>query len=481
MTGQPVTGQPDTGQPVSSKPVSSKPASSKPSSGTAGPDLLAIAIQVAGDAGPGEQIEAYVSRSRSVTVRAHGGEVESLSVAEPAGVGIRVVVDGRQGFAHCGSLDEAVVRQTLADARDNARFSEPDEFAGVAHPDGMSFVPAPFDPAAVDALDTAAKVAMALELERATINRDPRVRSVRTAMYGDGVGEAAVATSTGIAATDRSAEAYLSVAALATDDSGTTAAGSVDAARDPRSLSVAMVADDAVDRAVRMLGAGPVPSTRLAVVFEPRLAATLLSLLAGTLTGERVAKGRSLFADRVGESIASPLLTLVDDPTDPRSLSASSCDGEGLATRRMELVANGVLQGFMHNTWTARRLGAVSTGSAVRGYRSTPGVGAVALAMAPGLLGHDELVADIDHGLLVQSLTGLHSGVNTVSGDVSVGAEGFMIRNGVVAEPVREITLASTLQRMLAGIVAVGSDLEWRPGGSAAATIVVGEMSLGGS
>jgi PmbA protein len=194
-----------------------------------------------------------------------------------------------------------------------------------------------------------------------------------------------------------------------------------------------------------------------------------------------VAKGRSLYADRVGESIASSLLTLVDDPTDPRSLSASSCDGEGLATRRTDLVVDGVLQGFMHNTWTARRLGAVSTGSAVRGYRSTPGVGAVALAMVPGSSTHDELVAGIDHGLLVQSLTGLHSGVNTVSGDVSVGAEGFMIRNGVVAEPVREITLASTLQRMLAGIVAVGSDLEWRPGGSAASTIVVGEMSLGGS
>lgn len=444
-------------------------------------DLLGLAQRVAAEAGPGEQVEAYVSRSRSVTVRAHGGEVESLSVAEPAGVGIRVVVDGRQGFAHCGSLDDAVVRQTLADARDNARFAEPDEFAGVAHPDGVPLVAAPFDPSVVDALDTSAKVALALELERATTSRDPRVRNVRTAMYGDGVGEAAVATSTGIAVIDRSAEAYLSVAALATDDSGTTAAGSVDAARDPATLNVAMVADDAVGRAVRMLGAGPVPSTRLAVVFEPRLAATLLGLLAGTLTGERVAKGRSLYADRVGESIASSLLTLVDDPTDRRSLSASSCDGEGLATRRTDLVVDGVLQGFMHNTWTARRLGAASTGSAVRGYRSTPGVGAVALAMVAGSSTHDELVAGIDHGLLVQSLTGLHSGVNTVSGDVSVGAEGFMIRNGVVAEPVREITLASTLQRMLAGIVAVGSDLEWRPGGTAASTIVVGEMSLGGS
>jgi PmbA protein len=304
---------------------------------------------------------------------------------------------------------------------------------------------------------------------------------VRTAAYGDGVGAAALATSTGIAVWSRSASAGLSVSALGVDASGTTVGGSSDAARDPAVLDVARVAGEAVQRATRMLGAGPVPSCRLAVVFEPRLAATLLHLLAGTLSGERLVKGRSLFADRHGDAIASPLLTLVDDPTDLRSLAADAHDGEGLATRRTTLVRAGLLEAFLHNSWTARRLGTRSTASAVRGYRSTPGVGAVALAMAPGTGTHDDLVAGIEHGLLVQSLTGLHSGVNTVSGDVSVGAEGMMIRNGQLAEPVREVTLASTLQRMLLGITAVGADLEWLPGGTGAATVVIGEMSLGGS
>lgn len=444
-------------------------------------DLLALADRVVAHCRPGEQLEVFVARSRSVTVRAHAGQVESLSVAEPAGVGIRVVVDGRQGFAHCGSLDESVVRATLDDARDNARFAEPDPYAGLASPDGVAAVAPPYDPAAIDAVTTADKVAMALALERATTTADPRVTTVRTAIYGDGVGEVAVATSTGIRSADCGADAYLSVAALANDDTGTTVGGGVGVSRNPGDLDVDAVAADAVGRAVRMLGAGPVPSTRLAVVFEPRLAATVLGLLAGTLSAERVAKGRSLFADRVGEPIASPLLCMVDDPTDPRSLGAQACDGEGLATRRTELVRDGVLQGFLHNTWTARRLGAASTASAVRGYRSTPGVGAHALAMVAGTGTHDELVAGIDHGLLVQSLTGLHSGVNAVSGDVSVGAEGIMIRNGQLAEPVREVTLASTLQRMLLAIEAVGGDLEWQPGGTGSATIVVGEMSLGGS
>jgi PmbA protein len=145
------------------------------------------------------------------------------------------------------------------------------------------------------------------------------------------------------------------------------------------------------------------------------------------------------------------------------------------------LVRNGVLEGFLHNSWTARRLRTHSTASAVRGVRSTPGVGARALAMTPGEGTFDELVADVGHGLVVQSLVGLHSGVNPVSGDVSVGAEGLLVRDGVIGAPVREVTLASTLQRMLSGITAVGSDLQWLPGGSAAATIVIGEMSLGGT
>jgi PmbA protein len=446
-----------------------------------GQDLLGLAERIVAGAGPGEQVEAYVARSRSTSVRVHGGEVESLTVAEPAGAGIRVIVDGRQGFAHCGTLDEEVLRATLAEARDNARFAEPDPWAGLADPDGVVRVVPDEDTSAVEAMTSDARVALALDLERRTTTKDPRVTTVRTATYGDAVGAAALASTTGIAVWSRSASAGLSVAALAKDDSGTTTGGSGDASRHPGELDVARVADEAVQRATQMLGAGPVPSCRLAVVFEPRLAVTLLGLLAGTLSGEALVKGRSLFADRQGEPIASPLMTLVDDPTDLRSLASSPYDDEGLATRRNVLVRDGVLETFLHNTWTARRLGTASTASAVRGVRSTPGVGASALAVTPGQGTLDELIAGIDHGLLVQSLTGLHSGVNMVSGDVSVGAEGILIRNGALAEPVREVTLASTLQRMLLGITAVGADIEWLPGGDAASTIVIGEMSLSGN
>jgi PmbA protein len=246
-------------------------------------------------------------------------------------------------------------------------------------------------------------------------------------------------------------------------------------------LDLAEAATEAVDRATRLLGARQPPTERVTIVLEPRLAATLLGIAASTLTGDRVVKGRSPFADRVGEAIAAPLLTLVDDPTDPRSFGADTHDGEGLATRANPLIEGGVLRGFLHDTYTGRRTGGASTASAVRSYRSGPAPGVQALAVTPGDRSPDDLLAGVERGLFVQSFTGLHSGVNPVSGDFSVGADGLLIRDGARAEPVREVTLASTLQRLLLGIEAVGNDLEWRPGGTAAATLVIGDVAMSGS
>lgn len=443
-------------------------------------DLLALAARVADQARPGEQVEAFVARSTSTTVRAYGGEVESLTQASSSGAGVRVVVDHREGFAYAGTLDEQAVQEALEEARDNARFGEPDEFNGLAEPDGVEPLPLELWPKGLPDVPTAEKVSLALELERATTGRDPRVKGVRVAMYSDGLGEAAVATSTGIRVWDRSGTSYLMVQALATQDGETQIAGGLSVGRELTELSVDEAADDAVLRSTRLLGSTKPPTQRVTLVLEPRMTATILGLIGGMLNGDAVLKGRSPFANRVGEAIAAPLLTFVDDPTDGRSLGADTYDGEGLARRRNALVSDGVLQGFLQNTYTGRRSGTASTGSAARGVSSTPGVSAAALAVAPGAGTHEELVGAVATGLLVTSMAGLHSGVNPVSGDFSVGVEGLMVRDGAVAEPIREATIASTLQRLLLDISAVGADLEWLPDGTGGVTLVIPDVALSG-
>jgi PmbA protein len=448
-------------------------------------ELLELAEKVAGAAAAGEQVEAFVGRSTSTGVKVHGGEIESLTQATSAGIGVRVVRDGRQGFAWAGSLDDAVIADVLAEARDNATYAQPEEWVGLAEPDGVA-------PAAIDlwrdelgAMRTERKIDLALELELAVRARDPRITGVRTAQWGDGAGEGAVATSTGIAVAGRSTHCTLAVLALASDGDETKTGHGVSVGREPGEIDLNEAAADAADRATRLLGAVQPASGTVTLVLEPRMAATVLGIVAGTLNGESVLKGRSPFAERIGEPIASPLVTLVDDPTDPLSLGADSHDGEGLATRRVPLVEAGVLQGYLHNTMTGRRAGVPSTASAVRGYRSTPGVGAQALAIATGTGvgaggGLDDLIAGVDHGVLVQSMTGIHSGVNPVSGDFSVGVEGLMLRGGARAEPVREATVASTLQRLLLDVAAVGSEREWTPGGTGSAALVIPGVTLSG-
>ena len=262
---------------------------------------------------------------------------------------------------------------------------------------------------------------------------------------------------------------------------GTQTGYGYDVGRHPDELDVAKAAGDAAHRATRLLGARKPASRRLTVVFDPRVTSSLLGVVGSALSGESVLKGRSMFVGHEGEDVAVPLLTLVDDPTDAAAYGATRFDAEGLATRRNVLVEDGVLRGFLHNAYTGRRAGLASNGCAVRaGFKSTPGAGSRALSLVPGERSHEQLLADVDEGLLVQSVSGLHSGVNATSGDFSVGVQGLMVRNGELAEPIREATVASALQDLLRSVLAVGSDLEWLPGGAAGVSLVVGDVMLSG-
>ncbi len=424
-------------------------------------------------------------RSRDVDVKVFGGEVESLSTAEVEGVGVRVIVDGRQGYAWAGTLDPEVIAETVEEARDNAAFGAPDESYALATPSDAEGVDAPTldlwrDD--VGSTPTSAKVALALELEAATRAADPRVRGVESASYGDAAVEAAVANSLGLEATTSRTVCSCSAFAMAGEGSATQTGSGFSAGRSFGEIDVTVAATDAAERAVRLLGATQIPSAKLPVVFDPLVTRSVLALIGGALSGEAIVKGRSLFVGREGEVVAGPGITLVDDPTLADAFGAATHDAEGVPTRRVALISAGRLDAFLHNVYTARRAGARTTGSAVRGgFKSPPGVGARALHLEPGPLSADEILASVSEGLYVQSVSGLHSGTNPVSGDFSVGAVGLVVRNGEFAEPVREVTIASTLQRMLHDVVQVGADLTWLPGGAAGMTLLVDEMSVSGA
>lgn len=445
-------------------------------------ELLAVAERVLDMAAPGEQVEVVAAHSRDTEVRAYDGEIEAFTSAESAGFGVRVVRDHRQGFAYAGTLDPDVVAETLGEARDNATFSTIDEFNGLVEPDGVAEVAmAVFDEALAD-LGPERKIELALELERLVCEGDPRILGVEMAEYADTIETSVIASTTGVRSVSRETGCSLAAYSLAGVDDDVTTGFGFSVGRGLDDLDLEDTARQAIERAIRMLGAGRAPSSRLTVVFDPWVTAQFLSIVGESFSGTEVLKGRSFLADRAGETIAPGFVSLVDDPTDIRWPSATPSDAEGLATRPNVLIAGGVVSGFVHDGYSARALGARSTGSAVRhGFKSTPGAGTQSLSLLAGEHDPAAILAAVGDGIYISDVQGLHSGVNPVSGDFSTGIEGVLIRNGELAEPVKEVTIASTLQRMMADITMVGSDLTAMPLDATGVTLAISDVTLSGN
>jgi PmbA protein len=443
------------------------------------PDLAELCAAATSAASDGEAIEAYAEETRRTEVEARKGEVEGLTFAESRGVGVRVVSDERLGYAWAADPSADEVRRAVEQARENAQLGTPDEFNGLAVAESAEPIEALFheDQAA---LATGRKVETALDLERLAITADPRVKKVDVAQYGDAVSRVAIASTTGVSAEYARTDCWCVVVTLAEQGDETQTGFSFRVGRELAELDWADVATEAVDRAVRMLGAIKPPTARVPVVLDPFAGSSFLGVLAGALSAEAVQKGRSLFAGLVGSDVGSGLVTLVDDGRLLAGPAASPFDDEGVPTGRTEVITRGTLQGFLHNTYTARRGGAASTGNARRaGFRSVPGVGTSNFYLEAGTTGAKEILARAEGGVLIQEVSGVHSGANAISGEFSVGATGLRISGGALAEPLREMTIASTMPEMLRSVAAVGDDLRFFSS-VGVPTVLIGEMTVAG-
>ena len=441
-------------------------------------DLCRVAVEAAeGDEG----VEAYAEESRHTEASALRGEIEGLTFAESRGVGVRLIAAGRSGYAYAADPSGDEVRDAVRRARENAALAEPDPFNGLADLQPAPPIPELYLDDQAN-LPTDQKVALALELERRVISTDPRVTKVDAAQIGDAVSRTAIASTTGVEAEYARTDAWCVAVALAVEDDETQTGFSFTISRGLDELTWESIADEAVARSVRMLGATKPATVKVPVVLDQFAAMSFLGVLADALSAEDVLKGRSLFAEMVGQQVGSDLVTLIDDGTITIGPAAAPFDDEGVPTGRTELFTRGTLNGFLHNTYTARRSGegTVSTGNARRGgYKSAPGVGTSNFYLEAGDLSFEELLARADGGVLIQDVSGVHSGANPISGEFSVGATGLRIGGGALGEPLREMTVASTLPEMLAAITGVGNDLRFFSS-VGTPSLLIGEMTLAG-
>lgn len=408
---------------------------------------------------------------------------ELVEEAGSRSLGLRVMIGRKVAVSHTSDLSAAGVERLVEDALELARLSQEDPFAGPPDPSLLSREAdhadlASYDPT-VDSVDGAEAIRRAIAGESAAFDADPRITNSEGATFSRATGASVLVTSGGFRGTTRGSYVSVVVSPVADDDGGKKRSGYHWAAR--RHLAdledAADVGREAARRTLRKLGAGKIDSREMPVVFEADAARSLVGLFAGCILGSSIWRRSSYLVDRLGTDVASPLVTLIDDPLLPKAPGSRPFDGEGLISRRNVVVEAGVLRTYLLDSYSARKLGLESTGSASRGASAGVGASTSNFVLQPGTVKPADIVKDTKLGLYVTDMMGF--GFNGVTGDFSRGASGFLIENGELTRPVSEVTISLNLDELLKRIDVVGDDLDLRTS-TACPTFRVSAMTVAG-
>jgi PmbA protein len=427
-----------------------------------------------------DSADTIIARGVDFSVTVRRGQVETLKQAGSKALGLRVFVGRRTASTYTSDFSPASLDGLVAEAVDIARATGEDPAAGL--PDEMA-PPEPVELGMYDpspgALPTAERIERARAAEAAALEASPEITNSQGATWSSGEDEVVLANTLGFLGGYLSSSVSLSVVPVAERAGEMQRDYWYTAGRGLGDLQAAEeVGRVAAARTLRRLGSRQVATCEVPVVFDPDTAEELLGHVFRALSGYSVFRGATFLKDRLGERVASPLLTVVDDGRRPRGLGSRPFDGEGLPTRRNVPLEEGILGYFLCDSYAARKIGARPTGSARRGVGGGPSVGASNLSFAAGAREPADILAEVDAGLYVTDLIGF--GVDLVSGDFSQGAAGHWIEKGRLTHPVHEVTIAGNLKGMLMDVDAVGNDLVFR-GSSASPTLRIRKMTVSGS
>ncbi len=426
----------------------------------------------------GVEAEAFLLQGRELSIEVIDGQVETFKEAEEAGLGLRVINQGRLGFVFTSDLSDEAVKQVVEDAISISHYTEADPHNCL--PSGKYEYPVleVYD-LAIPAASLEAKIEIAREVEKVARASDPRIKIIERAGYEDSEFINVIMNTNGVYASGRGNFCGLYVFLVAEEDGDAQNGFSVMVKKKYKDLDSGFTGEEAARNAVRALHARSISSAHLPCVMEPYVSTRFLSLLAQMADAGMVQKGKSLFAGKLEQSVAAPVVNLVDDATWKGGIGSFSFDGEGVPARRNAIIQDGILTDYLYDCYSASKAGVEPSGNGQRGsFRSLPAVGTSNFILQAGSLEPQKLYADIEKGLYVTEVMGMHT-ANPISGDFSVGAAGIMIENGKLTYPVRGATIAGNLGEFFLDIESLGSDLRFF-GGRAAPSIRLKSLSIAG-
>jgi PmbA protein len=431
--------------------------------------------------------EAVVREGDEFSVNVRMGEVETLKESGSRGLGLRVFLGTRSASTSTSDLTEDGIRQLVEGAIALAKVTEEDPFTGLPETAQFGALASDLHLYYEDVYSLAGpeRIDWARRCEAAALAADPRITNSDGGSFDAATGRKVMANSRGFIGSYRTSYAGVSAAPLAMDANGQMQRdGWWSGARRLNDLeSPELIGKEAARRTLRRLGARKVPTQRVPIVFAPEVARSLIGSVFEAASGDSIWRHASFLAGKMGAPIAASTLTIVDDnamllANGTGGFGSSPFDGEGLPSLRTVVVENGVLQTYLLNTYSARKLGLKSTHNASRGLAGTPGIGCGNLYLEPGKQSPEEIIAETGTGLYVTSLMGF--GTNIVTGDYSRGATGLWIENGQLTHAVEEITIAGNLGEMLMNVTAIGNDLVFR-GSLASPTLRIDGMTIAGA
>lgn len=424
------------------------------------------------------EAEVYLLDSRELSVEVADNKVENLKLAEEKGLGLRIIKDSTLGYAFTSDLSSKALDKVVEKALQNAGETPEDRYWQLTKP-GMNYPKLNLYDENTFRISLEEKIELAKAIENAARKYDPRIVITEKAVYHDSQYHLSVFNTLGLAEGYRGSYCGGYAVVVAQDKGESETGFAMQYKPGFKDLFPDVIGREAGEKCIRMLGGKRIASARLPVVFDPYCMTSLMGLLLTPFSADAVIKGKSFFQDRIGKTVASPMLSIIDDGSMKDGLGSSPFDGEGSPTARTVLLDKGILRTFLHNNYTAHRLGAASTGNGVRySYRSTPEVGLTNFYIEPGPLSHEKIIKDVAKGFYLTDLMGLHT-ANPISGDFSVGAAGLMIENGELTTPVKGVAVAGNLQEILNDIEAVGCDLTFYAS-KGAPTIRIKSLSISG-
>jgi PmbA protein len=440
-----------------------------------GHEVLAIAKSKGASQG-----DVMMAESESFFVTVRMGEVEKISQAGEKRLGLRLFFGHSSASASTSDISKKSIEKLVEDTARMARVTAQDPHGGL--PDAgelarelpqLDLIDEPARSVSVDE-----KIAIALQAEKSALAYDPRITNSEGAEFSNQFGRVIYASSHGFAGEYSGSTFGHSVSPVASQNGSMQRDYWYSSNRKFLRLeSPASVGEKAAQRVLRRLGGRKIKTCEAPIVFDPEMAASLLRNLASAVSGYSLYKGASFLAGKLGAQIGSDLLTVIDDGTIPGALGSRPFDGEGLAVRKKSVVEKGLLQSYLLDTYSGKKLGMASTGNASRSVGEPPAVSPANFYLVPGKDSPEQIIATVKAGLYVTEMIGF--GVNMVTGDYSRGAAGLWIENGELAYPVEEITIAGNLKEMFQNIEMVGSDLELR-GRIASPTIKMSQMTIAG-